>query len=351
MKDVLYIGPDHKGHRGGIGAVLDTYSANIRPFKFIPTYNNSSAIRRQFFFLKAVISLIRLMLTDKDIRIVHIHSAQKGSFMRKSIMLRLAQMFGRKAVLHMHASSFHVYYKNAGIFRPYVRYIFRKADAVICLSDKWYEFYSTNFQIRNLVIVKNVIERSAQKPAPLPETGPVKLLFLGLIGERKGIFDLLKVLETHPDKFNDNLRLNIGGNGEVDRLTETIKTKHRSGNVQFEGWVVGERKNELLRDCDIYILPSYNEGLPISILEAMANGKAIISTTIGGIPEVVIPGRNGWLFEPGNLDQLTAVLSDAISDRRRLRQYGENSYLLSENYTPEAVMGSLRDLYDQVLIA
>jgi glycosyltransferase involved in cell wall biosynthesis len=351
MKDVLYIGPDHRGHRGGIGAVLDTYSANIKPFKFIPTYNNTSAFNRQIVFLKAIFRLTGMMIRDKDIRIVHIHSAQKGSFIRKSILMLISQLFGRKVVLHMHASSFHVYYQHAGIVQPYIKYIFRKADAVVCLSDKWYEFYSSNFDIKRLLILKNVIEPPAVR-APAPsESGPVKLLFLGLIGERKGLFDLLKVLELNKEEFKDTIHLTIGGNGEVDRLQKTLKTGHKEGNVQFAGWVVGEQKNELLRNCDIYILPSYNEGLPISILEAMANGKPIISTTIGGIPEIVIPGKNGWLFNPGDINALTAILREVIRHRQLLKEYGEYSYQLSQSYTPQAVMGSLRSMYDQMLTA
>ena len=351
MKEVLYIGPDYKGHRGGIGAVLDTYSANIKPFKFIASYRNISGLKRQLVFVKAVFGLLSLLIKDKDIKIVHIHSAQKGSFMRKSILLLISQFFGKKVILHIHGSMFDIFYKNAGILRPYIRFIFRRADAVVSLSDKWNEYFAKTFTIKKLVILKNVIEKPAIAPVFHAVDGPVKLLFLGLIGQRKGLFDLLKVLERHHELFKGKLVLTIGGNGEVDRLTKTLTEHHPDGDVLFAGWVVGEQKNQLLRDCDIYILPSHNEGLPISILEAMAFGKPVISTTIGGIPEIVIPGKNGWLFNPGDLNALAAILSEVVSKRELLREYGEQSLLLSENYTPEAVMGSLRNLYNELLEA
>jgi glycosyltransferase involved in cell wall biosynthesis len=351
MKDVLYIGPDYRGHRGGMGAVLDTYSANIKPFKFIPSYSNTSAVKRQIVFIKAVFALSRMLIRDRDIRIVHIHAAQKGSFMRKSVLLLISQLFGRKVVLHIHGSMFDLFYKNAAILRPYIRFVFRRADAVVSLSDKWNEYFATNFKIKKLLILKNIIDRPIIKPAISSQDGPVKLLFLGLIGQRKGLFDLLKVLETNSNIFDDGLSLTIGGNGEVDRLKKTIENNHTSGNVQFAGWVTGELKKELLSNCDIYVLPSYNEGLPISILEAMAYGKAVISTTIGGIPEIVIPGKNGWLFDPGDLNALTTILKEVISNKKLLEQYGNYSYQLSESYTPQVVMGSLRELYDQMLHA
>jgi glycosyltransferase involved in cell wall biosynthesis len=244
---------------------------------------------------------------------------------------------------------FDLYYNKAGILRPYIRFIFRRADAVICLSDKWKDFYSTHFKIKKLFILNNVIERPLIAHAAGEGEGPVKLLFLGLIGQRKGLFDLLEVLQRNRDNFRDKYTLTIGGNGEVKRLEETLKNNHQGDPIRFAGWVVGEEKNKLLRDCDIYILPSHNEGLPISILEAMAYRKPIISTTVGGIPEIVKPGYNGWLFAPGDGKGLQQVLEEALNNKSLLKTYGLNSYALTADYTPEAVMRSLAILYDEVL--
>lgn len=349
MQEVLFMGPDYREHRGGIGAVLATYSAHIRPFKFIPTYNNTPPLSRNILFLKAVFRLIWLMSTDSDIRIVHLHSAQKGSFIRKSILMRISQVFGRKAVLHMHASGFDHYYKNAGSVRKYIRYIFTKADLVICLSEKWKEYYASHFTIRKLVILNNVIDRPEFRSPATVEQGPVKLLFLGLIGPRKGLFDLLETLKNNDELFAGKYTLMIGGNGEVKRLEDTLEAMHTDGQIRFGGWITGEEKNRLLTECDIYILPSHNEGLPISILEAMAYGKPIISTYVGGIPEIVKPGYNGWLFNAGNQEELKKVLTEALNNKTILLEYGKNSYALTGNYTPDAVLNSLQDIYKQVL--
>ncbi|MBA4167036.1 MAG: glycosyltransferase family 4 protein [Chitinophagaceae bacterium] len=346
MKNVLFVGPDYKEHRGGIGAVLETYSANIRPFKFIPTYNNRSSLSRFILFIKAVFLLSWTLITDKDIEFVHIHNASKGSFIRKSIILLITKLCGKKAILHVHSAMFHVYYENAGILRPYIRFIFRRADAIITLSQKWNDYFGSTFKIKRLFILNNVIERPVHIRMPDPGSGPVKLLFLGIIGDRKGIFDLLKVLWMNKDVFSGQFTLTIGGNGEVERLKEAIRNNHLDKQVNFVGWIVGEQKRQLLDECDIYILPSYNEGLPISILEAMAHGKPIISTSIGGIPEIVHPGHNGWLFDPGNLNDLKSILSEVAGNKELLKEYGKNSYQLTEAYTPESVMRSLNSLYD-----
>ncbi|MEO8583044.1 MAG: hypothetical protein ABI415_04555, partial [Flavitalea sp.] len=84
MESVLYLGPDFANHRGGIGAVLEVYSKNIKPFKFIPTFESKSGFRKTAIYINAVFKLIAVLITDRKIRIVHIHNASRGSFMRKS---------------------------------------------------------------------------------------------------------------------------------------------------------------------------------------------------------------------------------------------------------------------------
>jgi glycosyltransferase involved in cell wall biosynthesis len=99
----------------------------------------------------------------------------------------------------------------------------------------------------------------------------------------------------------------------------------------------------------VYVLPSYNEGLPISILEAMSYGKPVISTSVGGIPEIVKPGYNGWLFKPGDHAALNLIMEEVLGNRERLKEYGNNSMKTTSNYTPKAVVKSLEKLYAKML--
>jgi len=349
MNNVVYIGPDYHNHRGGIGAVLEVYAKHIRPFRFISTYSGKSSFHRLSVYIQAVFKLIYLLVTDRKVKIIHMHSASRGSFFRKSIILLIGKLFGKKTILHLHAAEFKIYYANAGLLRPYIRFIMNKADAVLCLSENWKQYYAENFNIRRLEVINNIIEPVHHSVKPTERNGRVRLLFLGYIGQRKGIFNLLEVLGANREKFKDNLMLTIGGDGEIDRLKQTLADKNLGDEVVYEGWVSGEKKNTLLEQCDIYILPSYNEGLPISILEAMAYSKPIISTFVGGIPEIVKPGYNGWLIEAGDQVALKLAIEEAISSESRLKQYGDNSLKLSQNYTPQVVIRSLETLYKNLL--
>ncbi|RYF88046.1 MAG: glycosyltransferase family 1 protein, partial [Chitinophagaceae bacterium] len=232
--------------------------------------------------------------------------------------------------------------------KRFIKFIIEKADVVVCLSEVWREFFSSNFKLKKLVIINNVIP-TAVRDAHDKNGEAINLLFLGQIGVRKGLFDLLDVLAQNRSEFKNKVRLTIGGIGEVERLEKTLADHQFNGDVKFAGWVNGTKKAELLNGCDVYVLPSYFEGLPISILEAMSYGKPVISTHVGGIPEIVKPGVNGWLFEPGDKNALGSIIAEAMNDKERLKQYGSNSLSISKNYTPESVFQSVNELYRQIL--
>lgn len=115
------------------------------------------------------------------------------------------------------------------------------------------------------------------------------------IGHNKGIYDLIGVIALHKKEFHGRQKLRAGGNGEVDKVKILIKEKKISDIVSYEGWVSGGRKVELLDVSDAYILPSYKEGLPISILEAMSYGLPMISTKVSD--SNVVKGCQKPLYE------------------------------------------------------
>lgn len=347
MKNVLYIGPDHRNHRGGIGAVLEVYSRNIVPFKFIPTYVTKSFPRQVAVYLAAIFKLIRVCITDKDVRILHIHHASRGSFLRKSLLVVIGKLFRKKIILHIHGGGFHNFYRQTKIFQPIIRYILEHSDAVICLSENWKKYYTDTFKLKRLLIINNVIEDPAIKE--VPRNGKVNLLFLGHITEKKGVYDLLNVLGNNRETFDNRVTFTIGGIGDEAKLNKAIEEYDFDGAVKFAGWVSGGKKAELLNKCDVYVLPSYNEGLPISILEAMSYGKPIIATAVGGIPEIVKPGFNGWLFTPGDKTALGKIIEEVIHDKERLRLYGNNSLQITKEYSSAAVVKSLQTLYADML--
>jgi len=162
---------------------------------------------------------------------------------------------------------------------------------------------------------------------------------------------LLAVLTAERSVFMDKVKLYVGGDGEVEKLKKIIAENNLEHIVEYVGWVSGERKVELLKECDVYILPSYNEGLPISILEAMSYGLVVASTNVGGIPEVIENGHNGYLFEAGDKPQIFETLQKIINDDSlRAAELRDRSFDIVENYYPEKVIPKLKTFYKSLLI-
>ncbi|HPI00393.1 MAG TPA: glycosyltransferase, partial [Chitinophagaceae bacterium] len=149
--------------------------------------------------------------------------------------------------------------------------------------------------------------------------------------------------------YNNKIKLHIGGDGDVKKLLKIIQENDLRNIVEYLGWVSNNEKNNLLLHSDIYMLPSYAEGLPVSILEAMSYGMPIISTNVGGIPEIVKHQYNGLLFQPGDIDAIENALQFFINQPQKIEEYGNHSLELIQPYFPKAVIEQLTQCYTSIL--
>src|SRR5690606_38109808 len=295
----------------------------------------------------SIFRLIRILTVDQEIEVVHIHGAAKGSLLRKSIMAAIARKFGKKVIYHSHGSELKDFYLRSSKFlRKRIAGFFEKVDLVICLSQEWKAFFCEHFSLKQIEVLENIVEEPGPDLISKPNQGfPLRILFLGLIGTRKGVFDLLEVLSKNKEEFEGKLIVSIGGRGETDKLESFVKDKQLEKLVHFEGWVTGIRKDELLKNADVYILPSYNEGLPISILEAMSFGLPIISTNVGGIPQVVNNNFNGFIIQPGDKDAIQKSLTFFLQNIDQIEVMGRNSRKIVEPFYAKNVIPKLKSFY------
>nr|WP_294941939.1 glycosyltransferase family 4 protein [uncultured Mucilaginibacter sp.] len=349
---ILTIGTPYKEFKGGISIVINTYSKYFEKFNFLSSYKRSkSKIVVFFYYPYFVFKLFFYLLFKRQIKIVHIHGAAKGSIYRKYGVFFISKyIFGKKVVYHSHGSELkEFYHDSSNTIKRFLKHFFCSADIVICLSQQWKDFFVETFGVKQIAILENIVERnSATKPEFIPGN-PVTFLFLGLIGARKGLFDLLEVLKDNRGVFEGKLNLLIGGRGEVKRLEDYIADNNLQTMVTFEGWIIGEKKISLLEKADVYTLPSYNEGLPISILEALSYKLPILTTQIGGIPEVVKENWNGFLLTPGDKPTLFEKLKWFTEHTGEIRKMGQNSQEIVKNYYADVVIPKLQQIYIELL--
>jgi glycosyltransferase involved in cell wall biosynthesis len=348
FKNVLFIGPHYK-LRGGMASVLKVYSQSIEPFNFIAGYYYTNSAAGLLYFIGALAKLFWTLLTNRQIKIVHLQSASRGSFYRKSIMILLSKMFGKKTVLHIHGGEFKIFYGGAGFLKRYIRYILNTVNEVICLSDEWKAYFDSITNKKHAIVLNNPVifpEVTLQKQASVPVT----VLYLNHINKAKGIYDILDFIKENNEWLNGTFKFVIAGAGESAQLEEFITANKLSSLIDYKGWVEGKEKENLVQSCDVFILTSYNEGLPMSILEAMVYKKPIISTQVGGIPRIVRPNENGWLITPGDKDALAMIFKQIKNDTNILNVYGNRSFTIAEDYSPAKVKEYLGKIYEGVLI-
>ena len=350
---VLMAGNYYKHHHpGGISAVVDYWSRYIEDLQYYPTFKESNQVVKLGLFFASYLRMFFRMLLDKNIRIVHLHTAADGSFWRKVQLLTLAKKMHKKVVLHIHASRFEDFFnESCEQKKSWILSNLNKADVLICLSESWkIWFESIGVKSEKIIVLHNITADPLFLEGKTPiASRKVHFLFMGEIGPRKGVFDILRGLTKHRDELKDKLELRIGGNKMECELHKAIEDGHLEDCVKFEGWVSGKKKIELLNWADVFILPSFNEGLPISILEAMSYGHPIISTPVGGIPEVVETELNGVIVTPGDDEAIVSAIKKYIEDKSLIDKEGNESLRRVSTYLPRYVMENLKSLYEELL--
>ena len=316
------------------------------------------AIINLFYLARQSLALIWVGLTKRP-RIMHVPFTSFWAFWKDTFFILLARAFGIKVVAHLHGGVFDRYFRES---HPWVRRLIgwsmSRADVVITLSEQWKKFLLEEVRPDLRVdVIPNSVD-SAFAHASLEDTQPLRsdrktVLFVGGLGHRKGVYDILKaiprVAEKHP-----TVRFLFAGQeearGEWERIEKVWSENHLEEHAQFLGCVTGLAKLDLFLRADIFLLPSYGENLPYSLLEAMAAGLPVVATPVGAIPEIVEEGRNGFLIPPGDVQSLAERIMQLLGDPRlRILMSHANREKIRHGYMPESSMTHFDTVYKKLL--
>lgn len=348
-KKVLFLGVSMKT-KGGMTAVLVSYDKYIENMRFVPTWKLGNKLVKGWYALQAILRTGVMLAFDKRIKIVHIHGAANASFDRCRIFIKLAKRFGKKVILHEHAADFVEYYDGAEN-KDVITETLRMCDALIVLSQSWKDYFASIGMDRDRIFVLNNIVSPPvdSSEEQRTEDGKLHLMYMGEISKRKGGFDLLKAIAENKEYFKDKLTLRMGGNEVDGDIKAYIRENGLEDFVTYEGWIAGQKKIDCLNWEDVYILPSYNEGLPIAILEAMAYSHPVISTPVGGIPEVIKDGVNGKLVQPGDVNGIADAIRYYIENKDKITLEGKNAFEVVKDFFPDKVFDDLSTIYKRLL--
>ena len=346
-KVILQIGPSLKDKGGMVTvmqSILDSKKLHIYNIIHIPTYING---KKLILFFLAIIRIIIAKFIYR-VELAHIHMASYGSFYRKSIIISICKVLHIKVILHCHGACFEKFYNGVKQSKKeYIKKTFAKAEKVIVLSESWKEFFKTIVDENKIVIMYNSVnipqKQNKDSLSSLP-TG----LFLGRIGQRKGTYDLIEVVKTLASK-GIRIKILIAGDGEIDKAKELIKKENLEDNIELLGWIDNNKKKEYLKNVDFYILPSYDEGLPMSVLEAMSYSLPVITTDVGGIPEIIQNEKNGLLVKPGDKESLEKAIKDLLENDNLRKDLSQNAYkTILDKFNFEKYEEDLLKIYKQI---
>lgn len=344
---VLMIGPARSVH-GGISAMVNNfYAAGLGEqvkLSYVATMVDGGKGRK---LIQAIFAYFRFLTLLPFYQILHVNMAADASYYRKKVFIDTAWIFKRKILIHEHGGDFEgfYYHRSNEKQRLGIQKTFARAGLVLVLSESWKEFFTPIVDANKIHVLQNGIL--------IPDQGKKdysghSVLFLGRICKEKGIGELLEAVPAIQKAVPD-FQLILGGVWEDrnERLKE--KVKDFSQLVHCPGWVSGQEKEKYMEECSIFVLPSWFEGQPVSLLEAMAAGMCIVATAVGGIPQVIGLGddETGILLPPESSETLAEILIMLLKDEGKRRRMGQNArQRIMERYNISKNVESLTEYYN-----
>ena len=345
---VLMIGPA-RTVKGGMTTVVNNYFnyglSNKVKLEYIETINDGNKISK---FFKEIIGIIKYKKQINNYDIVHIHMASRRSTFRKCKYIKIAKKKDKRIIVHIHGGGFRDFYENEcnQNKKNKIRKYLNSADKIIVLSKEWKEFFRKIVNIEKITIIENgtPIQNDFNK-----DIDNKKILYLGRINREKGIYVLLDAATILIEKF-PNINIRIGGDGEIKKIEEYIIKRNLSNNVTLLGWLDETNKEKELKESTYFILPSYYEGMPMSLIEAMAHKCISIATNVGGVPEVIKNKENGFIITPGNKQHIVKTFELCFENRKIRHKISENARVtISKKFNIENNINKTFNIYKNMM--
>ena len=277
--------------------------------------------RRAWFALWRLMRYARALASRPSV--VLIFTAAWASFFEKSLMVLLARLCGTPVVLCPRSGFIDDMVNQSSLARLVVKVAASSSSLVVCQGKAWADFYSRIAPSAKTMIIHNFLDIEAYATVPPPAVGAkAHILFLARIERIKGIYELLAAVEQLVARGRNFKLILAGSGGELEPFRRAVSASPASAYIETPGWADGAEKRRLLAWSHLLVLPSYGEGLPNVVLEAMASGRAVVATTVGAVPEVVQVGVTGLLCQPGDAVSLADALDLLVTQPERARTMG-----------------------------
>ncbi|KQP38296.1 hypothetical protein ASF49_04605 [Methylobacterium sp. Leaf104] len=320
---VVIVTPLGRGGRGGIDRLMDELRVSLRlprfaeaEVTFLTSRGQGSQAAAPLHIARLLAALLRRRLTGR-VDVVHINLSQTGSTYRKLVIGAFCRLLRLPYVLHLHGSRYRQFWDGAP--KPVSRAIarmFAGSARILVLGSVWRDYVGGKVPeaCERILVLPNASRDPGRRERVAGR--PLHILFAGRLGERKGIVELVAALGLLKDR---PWRATLAGDGDVEKTRQAVAALGLTDRVSIPGWISGEAFEALLGEADILTLPSYDENLPLSVIEAFARETPVVCTPVGAVPDIVEDGKTGLLVQPGDAAGLATALGRLL-DAPDLRQ-------------------------------
>ena len=340
------IGPSPKG-LGGISRVVGIWEKggifDGHAIEYFPSVTDNNGNKFLFFFKSFLTYLWKL--TRKP-SLIFVHTSSHNSFFRKSFFILPAILAGHNIILHVHPSHFYEFFIGLnGFTQKYVQFCLDHIMGFIFLTEDMKDKFISIYPKKPMWILPNPVHVKALQNKHSISRKKNRILFLGWFIPSKGIYELVDAIEILLAK-GYLLYLDFYGTKQIDKLKDYIASKNLEKNIIVHGWINDQEKIDVLYRSTMLVLPSYTEGLPNVILEAMATRTPIIATHVGGLRELLRNGENALIVTPKDPVDLSEKISFLLSNPNIRDRLAENAYRqVKEKYD----ISKIKQNFDQII--
>ncbi|UKK54780.1 glycosyltransferase family 4 protein [Prevotella sp. E2-28] len=349
MKDnkihtVVMVGnSEHSG--GGIASVINLIRKmpvwEKYGIKLLATQKDGNKLTKFWCVFKAAIKAPFVIARCK---IVHFQMVPGITLLTQLPALLSAKLFRKKVVMSVHVGNQLENYASDRSFKWW----FRRADLVLLLAKRWEKLFKESYA--DVKVSTDVLYNACEMRPFIPMEEKKKLiLFAGTLDKNKALDLLLKAWASIKDKYPE-WRIAVLGSGDRPYFEAMSNDLGCSDSVSFKGYVVGEEKELYFHDASILCLCSYMEGFPMAVLEAWSHGIAVVTTPVGGLPDVIEDGSNCVVFPTGDYMKLAEQLDSLISKESLRMRVGEEGYRCAQSkFSSEAISEKIDFIYSNLL--
>ncbi|MEL0008701.1 MAG: glycosyltransferase [Flammeovirgaceae bacterium] len=231
--------------------------------------------------------------------------------------------------------------RNNKIFNRIIKTLFKKADIFLAQGENWKNFAKNSLNIftnkiqliTNWTATNELLNIGFNKK--INNNLNIKILYVGWLEKEKGVNELISAINGLIKK-NKSIELILVGDGSIRKKIEKYVTTNKiDSNIKFTGWLNSEKINYHLRECDIFVLPSWQEGMPNALIEAVSSGIPSIASSVGVIPNFFTHLENILLIEPKNITNLQMSIEKLIDDHDLRKKISNNGYIIAKTFFSE----------------